>query len=67
MATPDRLLTIEETADRLGTGARFARRLVAERRIVFVKVGRHVRVPEAAVEDYIAAATVQPVQVPRRR
>ena len=39
----DRLLTVEEAAERLGTSTRFVRRLVAERRIAYVKVGRHVR------------------------
>ena len=58
MAHNDRLLTVEETAERLGTGVRFARRLIAERRITFVKVGRHVRIPEDAVEQFVAAATV---------
>jgi excisionase family DNA binding protein len=42
-AVLDRLLTVEEAADRLGTSVRFVRRLVAERRIAYVKVGRHVR------------------------
>ena len=43
----DKLLTVEEAAERLGTSARFVRRLVAERRIAYVKVGRHVRIAEA--------------------
>jgi excisionase family DNA binding protein len=49
----------------LGTGARFARRLIAERRIRFVKVGRHVRIPMTALEEFIEAATVQPSRIPR--
>lgn len=61
----DRLLTVEQVAELLGTGVRFSRRLIAERRIAFVKVGRHVRIPESAVRDYIAANTVQPVTVRR--
>jgi excisionase family DNA binding protein len=35
----DRLLTVEEAADRLGTSTRFVRRLVFERRIAYIKVG----------------------------
>ncbi|MET8438968.1 MULTISPECIES: excisionase family DNA-binding protein [Streptomyces] len=62
----DRLLTVEETAQLLGTTARFPRRLIAERRIVFVKVGRHVRIPEGALADFIAANTVQPIVTSRR-
>ncbi|MCC3772870.1 helix-turn-helix domain-containing protein [Streptomyces sp. UNOC14_S4] len=63
----DRLLSIAEVAERLGTGERFPRRLVAERRVTFVKVGRHVRIPESAVRAFIEANTVQPVRHRRRR
>ncbi|MFB7374956.1 excisionase family DNA-binding protein [Streptomyces sp. NPDC056222] len=62
----DQLLTVDEVANRLGTTARFPRRLIAERRIVFVKVGRHVRIPERALEEFVVAHTVQPI-VARRR
>jgi excisionase family DNA binding protein len=41
----DTLLTVEQAAERLGTSARFVRRLVFERRIAYVKLGRHVRIP----------------------
>ncbi|MFE0362637.1 excisionase family DNA-binding protein [Streptomyces griseoaurantiacus] len=65
----DRLLTVAQVAERLGTwetsGERFPRRLIEERRIAFVKVGRHVRIPESAVDQYIADHTVQPVTVRR--
>lgn len=56
----DRLLTVEQAAERLGTTVRFPRRLIEERRITFVKVGRHVRIPERELEAYITANTVQP-------
>jgi excisionase family DNA binding protein len=55
----DRLLTVEETAERLGTSVRFVRRLVTERRIAYVKVGRHVRLDPCDVEAFIAASRVQ--------
>jgi excisionase family DNA binding protein len=48
-------------AERLGTSERFPRRLVAERRIRFVRVGRHVRIPESAVDELIRAGTVEPI------
>ncbi|MFJ4337547.1 excisionase family DNA-binding protein [Streptomyces sp. NPDC088915] len=57
----DRLLSVNEVAELLGTTIRFPRRLIEERRIVFVKVGRHVRIPESAVTAFVAANTVQPV------
>ncbi|MFI6937408.1 helix-turn-helix domain-containing protein [Streptomyces sp. NPDC050287] len=57
----DRLLTVQQVAERLGTGVRFPRRLIEERRITFVKVGRHVRIPEQAVKAFVDANTVEPV------
>jgi excisionase family DNA binding protein len=60
--TADRLLTVEEAAARLGTGVRFVRRLVTERRIAFVKVGRHVRLSDSVLTAYIEVHTVQPAR-----
>ncbi|MFJ9588907.1 excisionase family DNA-binding protein [Streptomyces acidicola] len=57
----ERYLTVDQVADRLGTAVRFPRRLIEERRITYVKVGRHVRIPESAVREFIAANTVEPV------
>jgi excisionase family DNA binding protein len=48
----------------LNTGERFPRRLIAERRIRFVRVGRHVRIPESAIADYVAAQTVEALRLP---
>jgi excisionase family DNA binding protein len=56
----DRYLSVAQVAERLGTTERFPRRLVAERRITFVKVGRHVRIPESALNAFLEANTVQP-------
>jgi excisionase family DNA binding protein len=55
----DRLLTVEEAAERLGTSVRFLRRLIAERRIAFVRVGRHVRIDPADLEAFIVAGRVE--------
>jgi excisionase family DNA binding protein len=63
----DRLLTLEEGANVLGTKPRFTRRLVAERRIRFTHVGRHVRIPESALREFINAGMVEPMTVSRRR
>ncbi|MFD7736192.1 excisionase family DNA-binding protein [Kitasatospora phosalacinea] len=62
----ERLLSVGEVAERLGTTDRFPRRLIEERRIAFVKVGRHVRIPETALAAFVAANTVQPVTRSRR-
>jgi excisionase family DNA binding protein len=59
--TTDRLLTVAQAAELLATGECFPRRLIAERRIRFVRVGRHVRIPESALHEFIAAGTVEPV------
>ncbi|MFP8886457.1 MULTISPECIES: helix-turn-helix domain-containing protein [Streptomyces] len=63
----DRYLSVDQVAELLGTTPRFPRRLVAERRITFVKLGRHVRIPESALAAFIEANTVQPVQRRRAR
>jgi excisionase family DNA binding protein len=66
----DQLLTPQEVADRLGTSLRFVRRLVLERRIPFIKVGRHVRIAASDLEAFIAAGRVEAGSLPssaRRR
>jgi excisionase family DNA binding protein len=63
----DLLLTAEEAADRLGTGVRFTRRLIAERRIRFVRVGRHVRIPVSAIAELVEQGTVLPADQRRGR
>ena len=66
----DRLLTCAEAAAVLGTfgtsGERFPRRLIAERRIRFTRVGRHVRIPESALREFIAAGLVEPLTAKRK-
>lgn len=56
----DRYLNVREVAELLGTSVRFPRRLIEERRITYVKIGRHVRIPESAVREYISAHTIEP-------
>ncbi len=57
---PDQLLTVAQAAELLGTTERFPRRLIAERRIEFVRVGRHVRIRESALAAFIEAGRVGP-------
>lgn len=55
------LLDVEEAARRcLWPG--FVRRLITERRIEFHKVGRHVRISEAALADFIEGGRVEPLR-----
>lgn len=60
--TAERLLTVAQAADVLGTTERFPRRLIEERRIRFVRVGRFVRIPESALREFIAAGLVEPIR-----
>jgi excisionase family DNA binding protein len=55
----DTLLSVEQAAERLGTSARFVRRLVFERRIAYIKVGRHVRIAEHDLNNYVATGRVE--------
>jgi excisionase family DNA binding protein len=57
------LLTVEAAAERLDTKPRFVRRLIAERRIEFVKIGRYVRISESALCDFIDSGRVEPMTV----
>ncbi len=56
-----RLLTVEAAAEHMSTSVRFIRRLIAERRIEFIKVGRHVRISESALAAFIQAGRVEPL------
>jgi excisionase family DNA binding protein len=58
-----RLLTVGQAAELLGTSERFPRRLIEERRIRFVRVGRHVRIPESALREFIAAGLARPMRM----
>lgn len=59
----DELLTVPELALVLKVEVRFVRRLVAERRIPFHKVGKFVRFYRKDVAEFIAAGRVEPVAV----
>lgn len=53
LRTPSALLTMDDVALRLGTSLRHVRRLVAERRIPIVKVGRLVRFDGHDLEHWV--------------
>lgn len=59
----DRLYTVEQAAELLNTSVRFVRRLVAERRIPFHKVGRHVRITEADLIRFLHEGRVDAVSI----
>ena len=55
---PDPLLDKRQVAQRLNVGPCFVERLIAEKRIPYVKVGRHVRVRALAIDAFIGQNTV---------
>ena len=57
---PDPLLDKRQVAQRLNVGPRFVERLIAEKRIPYVKVGRHVRIRVSAVDGFVISNTVRP-------
>ncbi len=57
-APRDELLTIDQAGEYLGTGERFVRRLVAQRRIPYVKLGKYVRLPRSSLDAFIEAGRV---------
>lgn len=63
----ERYLSIPEVAERLGSTERFPRRLIEERRIEYVKLGRHVRIAESVLDAYIESCKVTPLARPQRR
>jgi excisionase family DNA binding protein len=54
----DQLLTVAQAGDYLGTGERFIRRLVTERRITYVKLGKYVRLQRSVLDAFIEAGRV---------
>lgn len=70
---PDRPLTVAEAAEQLGTGERFVRRLVAERRIEFIRLGPPgstrgpIRIRESAIAALLAAGRVEAASARRGR
>jgi excisionase family DNA binding protein len=70
------LLTVEEVAELLSVSPTYVRRrLVFEKRIPYVKIGRHVRIDERDLEEFIDRGRVTPAgykgasatQRPKRR
>jgi len=56
----DELLTAGQAGEYLHTGERFVRRLIAERRIPYVKLGKYVRLQRSALDAFIESGRVAP-------
>lgn len=59
MAQKRTWLDVDGAADWLGVEVRFVRRLVAERRVVYYKVGRYLRFDADDLDDFLAASRVE--------
>lgn len=57
--TAPELVGVADAAAQLGTPVRFIRRLIAERRIRFYKIGRYVRIDRRDLDEYIASNSVE--------
>lgn len=59
-------LSVAEAAAYLNVPERFVRRLIAERRVAFLKVGYHVRLRPEDLDAYLEDCVIEPPQVQRR-
>ena len=57
-SSSDPLLTVAQAGEYLGTGERFVRRLITERRISYVKVGKYVRLERTTLDAFVDAGRV---------
>lgn len=55
------LLDVNAAAVKLGVSVRFVRRLVDQRRIPFVKLGKFIRFEPEALDEWVRAQRVEPV------
>lgn len=55
-----KLLDVSGVAEHLGVSDRYVRRLVAERRIPFVKWGHYIRFDPKEVAKWLETSTVEP-------
>lgn len=58
------MMDVDRVARRLGTSVRHVRRLVAERRIPFHKIGGKLRFDPANIDEWVAASLVPPHEEP---
>jgi excisionase family DNA binding protein len=62
-ATQRALLSVEQAAEQLGVSVGTLRNWLSMRRLEHVKVGRLTRIPQSAIDRYIAAHTIAAVDV----
>lgn len=57
----EKYLSVPETAEYLNTSERFVRRLIADRRVAFHHVGRHVRFSLSDLDHWLASGRVEAI------
>jgi excisionase family DNA binding protein len=65
-STETPLVDISDAAERLGVSVRYVRRLVAERRIPYVKLGHYLRFDPAEIDEWIDRSRVREISQPRK-
>ena len=58
------LISVEQLADELGVSVRYVRRIIAERRIPYVKVGHLIRFERDEVDRWVEANRVNALTGP---
>ena len=53
------LLTIDQAAERLNVTPRFVRRLIAERRIDYLKIGKFIRFRSDELDDWVEQQRIE--------
>jgi excisionase family DNA binding protein len=56
--TESHLIGVHALAERLGVSQRFVRRLVAERRVPFLKIGKFVRFDPTEIDEWVETCRV---------
>lgn len=54
-------LEVDQAAEYLGVSPRFIRRLVHDRRVPFLRLGRHIRLRPEDLDAYVEAGLVEPI------
>lgn len=67
MSASSWVMTIAEVADALAVSTDTVRRLIERGQLPKVLIGRSVRIPTAAVEDYVSTNTITAAPVSRTR
>ncbi len=61
LTTVGPLLAVNDVAELMNVTPRFVRRLIAERRIRYFKLGRHVRIAKADVDNWVRQCCIDPI------